>query len=352
MSHPESPENAESGAARRTRPGHPAAPARHRATGGPRRLAARRLPAIARDGLGQLGRLARQLPAAADLGRRSHGRGRTLAVAAAAALALGVAGVATATTGGPPETDPAGGGITSAAQDRAGAADRADRSDRSARDGGGAATTPGGSTTPDGSTTAPDSDSSAPQTGFGEAPATSPADDPDATPGEQPAEPTDPAAEQAEAAASDTAAAAAEAPSPAAPSPTPDWVSPMPGAQTTSCYGQRWGVLHAGVDLAMPAGTQVLAAGAGTVQVAGWAYTGYGISVVIDHGDGILTHYAHLSATAVSVGDQVTPGQVIGSEGSTGDSTGPHLHFEVHAGLWNQLDPAPWMRERGVDLGC
>lgn len=131
------------------------------------------------------------------------------------------------------------------------------------------------------------------------------------------------------------------------------WVSPMPGAEVTSCYGERWGVLHAGIDLALPSGTPVRAAGAGLIQTAGWAFSGYGISVVVDHGSGYLTHYAHLNDTAVSPGQRVATGQVIGYEGSTGDSTGPHLHFEVHAGLWNQIDPAPWMRARGVSFaGC
>jgi murein DD-endopeptidase MepM/ murein hydrolase activator NlpD len=53
----------------------------------------------------------------------------------------------------------------------------------------------------------------------------------------------------------------------------------------------------------------------------------------------------------VQVGDKVAAGDTIGREGSTGDSTGPHLHFEVHKGLWNQINPAPWMRARGVNLG-
>jgi murein DD-endopeptidase MepM/ murein hydrolase activator NlpD len=132
----------------------------------------------------------------------------------------------------------------------------------------------------------------------------------------------------------------------------PAWVNPMPGATVTSCYGMRWGVLHAGIDLAMPAETPIRAAGAGTVVEAGWAFAGYGISVVVDHGNGWLTHYAHQSRTVVQVGQKVTAGQVIGYEGATGDATGPHLHFEVHQGLWNQVDPAPWMRARGVDLGC
>ena len=126
----------------------------------------------------------------------------------------------------------------------------------------------------------------------------------------------------------------------------------MPGAENTSCFGQRWGVLHAGLDLAAPENTPIHAAGAGTVVEAGWAYSGYGISVVIDHGNGYLTHYAHQNKVAVKVGQKVSAGQLIGYEGSTGDSTGPHLHFEVHKGMWNQVDPGPWMRSHGVDIGC
>ena len=126
----------------------------------------------------------------------------------------------------------------------------------------------------------------------------------------------------------------------------------MAGAQTTSCFGMRWGVQHAGVDLALPANTPIRAAAAGTVVSSGWAYPGYGISVVIDHGNGYLTHYAHQNRAVVQVGDKVAAGEVIGYEGSTGDATGPHLHFEVHQGMWHQVDPAPFMRERDVDLGC
>lgn len=133
----------------------------------------------------------------------------------------------------------------------------------------------------------------------------------------------------------------------------PTRVSPMPNARTTSCFGERWGTLHAGIDLAMPENTPVQAAGAGVVRDAGWLYRGYGNSVVIDHGNDVLTHYAHLNSIAVRKGQIVQPGDVIGYEGSTGDSTGPHLHFEVHiGGLWKQVDPQPWMKARGVDLNC
>ncbi|MFD2765741.1 M23 family metallopeptidase [Micromonospora eburnea] len=135
--------------------------------------------------------------------------------------------------------------------------------------------------------------------------------------------------------------------------PKPAWVIPMAGAEITSCYGPRWGTLHAGIDFAMPSGTPIHAAAAGTVVKAGDAGDGYGNSVFIDHHNGYLTHYAHQSRLIVGVGDKVTAGQVIGYEGSTGDSTGPHLHFEVHQGaMWNQIDPAPFLRARGIGVAC
>ncbi|WIM97224.1 M23 family metallopeptidase [Actinoplanes oblitus] len=131
------------------------------------------------------------------------------------------------------------------------------------------------------------------------------------------------------------------------------WVNPNPTARVTSCFGQRWGRLHAGVDLAAADGTPIVAAGAGVVVAAGMAQ-GYGNAVLIDHGDGWLTHYGHLSRIAVTVGESVRAGQRIGDEGSTGHSTGPHLHFEVHQGHYkNPVEPTAWMREHGVDIpGC
>jgi murein DD-endopeptidase MepM/ murein hydrolase activator NlpD len=91
-------------------------------------------------------------------------------------------------------------------------------------------------------------------------------------------------------------------------------------------YGDRR--LHAGVDFRASTGTTVLAAGAGTVAFAGWM-SGYGNTVIIDHGGSIATLYGHNSALAVSVGDTVKRGQRIAAAGSTGNSTGPHVHFEV-----------------------
>ena len=96
----------------------------------------------------------------------------------------------------------------------------------------------------------------------------------------------------------------------------------------TSPFGMRWGSLHPGLDIGAGMGTPIKAAAAGRVIVAAYS-GGYGNLVVIDHGNGIATAYAHQSQIAVSVGQQVGQGQVIGYVGSTGFSTGPHLHFEV-----------------------
>ena len=99
-------------------------------------------------------------------------------------------------------------------------------------------------------------------------------------------------------------------------------------APITSGFGWRWGRMHEGLDLGASYGTPIHAAAAGTVIHAGWL-GGYGNLVVIDHGGSISTAYGHQSQIAVSYGQQVSQGQVIGYVGSTGHSTGPHLHFEV-----------------------
>jgi murein DD-endopeptidase MepM/ murein hydrolase activator NlpD len=99
-------------------------------------------------------------------------------------------------------------------------------------------------------------------------------------------------------------------------------------APITSPFGWRWGRMHTGVDLGAPYGTPIKAAAAGTVIYAGWL-GGYGNLTVIDHGGGLATAYAHQSSIAVAVGQQVAQGEIIGNVGSTGHSTGPHLHFEV-----------------------
>lgn len=99
------------------------------------------------------------------------------------------------------------------------------------------------------------------------------------------------------------------------------------GGSITSGYGMRWGRLHAGIDIGAGYGAPIVAAASGTVISAGWM-GGYGNLVIIDHGGGMATAYAHQSSIAVG-GGSVSQGQVIGYVGSTGNSTGAHLHFEV-----------------------
>lgn len=96
----------------------------------------------------------------------------------------------------------------------------------------------------------------------------------------------------------------------------------------SSPYGYRWGRIHAGIDIANDAGTAIRAARAGRIISAGWQ-SGYGYTIVIDHGNGYSTLYGHLNDFVTSQGQYVQTGQMIGYMGSTGNSTGPHLHFEV-----------------------
>ncbi|MBE9047308.1 peptidoglycan DD-metalloendopeptidase family protein [Pleurocapsales cyanobacterium LEGE 10410] len=97
----------------------------------------------------------------------------------------------------------------------------------------------------------------------------------------------------------------------------------------TSHYGWRWGRLHRGIDIAAPVGTPVLAAASGTVINAGW-HSGYGNLIKLKHSDGSITLYAHNHRNLVSHGQQVERGEQIAEMGSTGHSTGSHLHFEIH----------------------
>jgi len=92
---------------------------------------------------------------------------------------------------------------------------------------------------------------------------------------------------------------------------------------------QRFTPWHAGIDLATDTGTQVYASDGGTVVYVGWNTAGYGNLIVLDHGNGWRTYYAHLSGFSVSCGDWVPRGSIVGAVGSTGNSTGPHLHFEI-----------------------
>ena len=99
---------------------------------------------------------------------------------------------------------------------------------------------------------------------------------------------------------------------------------------------------HKGIDIAAATGTDIYAADGGKVVTALYTNVGYGVYIIVDHMNGIQTLYAHCSALLVEVGDYVSQGQLIGLMGSTGNSTGPHLHFEVRVG-GVQEDPAPWI---------
>lgn len=107
-------------------------------------------------------------------------------------------------------------------------------------------------------------------------------------------------------------------------------IHPLPGASVSSEFGWRaWsGTFHTGIDLAASSGTPIYACAAGTVEYVGW-YGGGGQTVIVNHGSGVRTMYEHMSGYAVSQGQQVSAGQVVGYVGSTGNSTGPHLHLNV-----------------------
>jgi murein DD-endopeptidase MepM/ murein hydrolase activator NlpD len=121
------------------------------------------------------------------------------------------------------------------------------------------------------------------------------------------------------------------------------WIWPTKGV-FTSGYGWRWGRIHRGIDVANNVGTPIVAARSGRVVFSGWHDGGYGYLVRLEHADGSRSLYAHNSRLMVRVGDQVRQGAVISLMGSTGRSTGPHLHFEIHppgAGAVNPLKMLP-----------
>lgn len=131
--------------------------------------------------------------------------------------------------------------------------------------------------------------------------------------------------------------------------------SPVPGGGVGTAYkvaGSMWSSgYHTGVDFSVPTGTSLKAVGAGTVVSAGWAGA-YGNQVVIQLADGHYAQYAHLSSLSVSAGQSVTGGQQVGLSGSTGNSTGPHLHFEIRTSpnYGSDVDPVSYLRSKGVSL--
>ncbi|MEU9351826.1 LysM peptidoglycan-binding domain-containing M23 family metallopeptidase [Streptomyces griseoloalbus] len=176
------------------------------------------------------------------------------------------------------------------------------------------------------------SDSSEPKT-------EKPAEKPAAQPSEQPSSDT-----SAQTTASDQAANAS------------GYSSPVPGGGLGTAYkvaGSMWSSgYHTGVDFSVPTGTSLKAVGSGTVVSAGWAGA-YGNQVVIKLADGYYAQYAHLSSLSVSAGQTVSGGQQVGLSGSTGNSTGPHLHFEIRTtpDYGSDVDPVSYLRSKGVAIG-
>jgi murein DD-endopeptidase MepM/ murein hydrolase activator NlpD len=123
------------------------------------------------------------------------------------------------------------------------------------------------------------------------------------------------------------------------------WVWPAQGI-FTSGYGWRWGRMHKGIDIANNVGTPIVAAASGRVTFSGWHDGGYGYLVEITHEDGSTTLYGHNSRLLVREGDMVAQGQAISEMGSTGRSTGPHLHFEIHPPGQGAANPLQFLPPR------
>lgn len=129
----------------------------------------------------------------------------------------------------------------------------------------------------------------------------------------------------------------------------PQYVMPTRGVWTSG-FGYRWGVLHAGIDIANSIGTPIYAAADGVVTDSG-PTAGYGAWVKIRHSDGTVTLYGHVNTWLVSVGQRVMAGDQIATIGNRGNSTGPHLHFSVLLNGTDFIDPVPWLAKRGLTPG-
>lgn len=130
------------------------------------------------------------------------------------------------------------------------------------------------------------------------------------------------------------------------------WVVPVTGYHLTARFGQSsglWARRHTGLDFAGPSGSTIVSVATGTVKSTGYEGA-YGNRTVITLLDGTDVWYCHQSRIAVSPGDKVSPGQVIGYTGSTGNVTGPHLHLEIHPGGGAPVDPEPVLRDHNVPL--
>lgn len=123
------------------------------------------------------------------------------------------------------------------------------------------------------------------------------------------------------------------------------WIWPTRGV-FTSGFGWRWGRMHKGIDIANNVGTNVVAAKEGWVTFSGWHDGGYGFLVTLQHADGSRSLYAHNSRLLVRAGEEVAQGQAISHMGSTGRSTGPHLHFEIHPPERGAVNPLTFLPPR------
>jgi murein DD-endopeptidase MepM/ murein hydrolase activator NlpD len=166
------------------------------------------------------------------------------------------------------------------------------------------------------------------------------------------------AAVAAENTAAPGAATAAQAQA-AAKKTTASWVSPVKSYKLSASFAQNggmWASKHSGQDYAVPTGTPVVATHGGTVVKAGPNGAGdgpaYGNAVVIKHGNKTYSQYAHLSQVNVKIGQIVKTGQKIALSGNTGNSSGPHLHFEIRTtpNYGSAVDPAQFLRANGVRL--
>ncbi|SFS32668.1 Murein DD-endopeptidase MepM and murein hydrolase activator NlpD, contain LysM domain [Saccharopolyspora flava] len=116
----------------------------------------------------------------------------------------------------------------------------------------------------------------------------------------------------------------------------------------TSGFGSRWGSSHMGIDIANSIGTPIYSVAPGEVIDAGPA-SGFGLWVRVQHDDGTITVYGHVNTIVAEEGQRVGAGEQIATMGNRGQSTGPHLHFEVHED-GTKINPLPWLRERGIDV--
>lgn len=163
------------------------------------------------------------------------------------------------------------------------------------------------------------------------------------------------AAREAEERAAAEAAAAAEAIAQAGahgasrlPVASGDVVMPARGT-LTSGFGARWGTIHNGIDIANAIGTPIYSTTDGVVVESGPA-SGFGMWVRVLHPDGTISVYGHINESLVSKGQEVAAGEQIATMGNRGQSTGPHLHFEIWQGGGRKVNPLNWLRSNGVDI--